>query len=242
MSYYKKELNELVNIVVREGASDLHLSAGRTPFIRVSGFLVPLGKSAVLSGADTLGLLAEMVGDEQIKKFRDRLELDFSYSHDGARFRGNAFFQQGNVGIALRFIPKVIKTISELGLPQSLEKFAELEQGFFLVVGPVGHGKTTTLASLVDIINERRAEHIVTIEDPIEYIHQPKKSLIDQREVRIDTADFHTALVAAFREDADVLMIGEMRDPETISAAVTAAETGHLVFSTLHTNNAAQTI
>ena len=183
-----------------------------------------------------------MVGPDLLRRFREKLELDFSWSHDGARFRGNAFFQQGSIGVALRFIPKIIRTLAELGLPQSLEKFAELEQGFFLVVGPVGHGKTTTLAALVDIINDRRAEHIVTIEDPIEYIHQPKKSIIDQREVRIDTLDFHTALIAAFREDVDVLMIGEMRDPETIATAVTAAETGHLVFSTLHTNNAAQTI
>ena len=170
-------------------------------------------------------------------------EVDFAYESDeNARFRGNAFFQRGSVGIALRLIPKTIRTIQELNLPDVLTSFARKSQGFFLVVGPVGQGKTTTLAALIELINVERMEHIVTIEDPVEYVYQPKQSLIDQREVRIDTKDFATALQSAFRQDVDVILVGEMRGPETMAAAVTAAETGHLVFSTLHTNNAAQTI
>jgi twitching motility protein PilT len=170
-------------------------------------------------------------------------EIDFSYSYkDVARFRGNGFFQQGSVSFAFRLIPKRIKTLEELNLPPILETFTQKQQGFFLVVGPVGHGKSTTLASMIEKINESRPEHIVTIEDPIEYIYQQKKSVIDQREVRIDTHDFSSALRSVFREDVDVILIGEMRGVDTIATAVTAAETGHLVFSTLHTNTAAQTI
>jgi len=159
-----------------------------------------------------------------------------------ARFRGNGYVDRGNISVALRLIPRIIRTLAELNLPQVLETFTTREQGFFLVVGPVGQGKTTTLAALIEKINMERTEHIITIEDPIEYLFENKKSLINQREVRIDTADFPSALQSVFREDVDVVMIGEMRTPETISTAVTAAETGHLVFSTLHTNNASQTI
>ena len=158
------------------------------------------------------------------------------------RFRCNCYFQKGTIAIAMRLIPKKIKTLQQLSLPQVLESFASRRQGFFLVVGPVGHGKTTTLASMIEIINNTRAEHIITIEDPIEYLFEEKKSIIDQREIKIDTADFHTALKSMFRQDVNVVMIGEMRGTETISTAVTAAETGHLVLSTLHTNNASQTI
>ncbi|MBV9159310.1 MAG: PilT/PilU family type 4a pilus ATPase, partial [Candidatus Kaiserbacteria bacterium] len=163
-------------------------------------------------------------------------------TEDGTRFRGNAFFQRGTISIVLRLIPKAIKTVQELNLPEVLTSFARRSQGFFLVVGPVGQGKTTTLASLIELINTERMEHIVTIEDPIEYIFEPKQSLIDQREVKIDTKDFETALISAFRQDIDVLLVGEMRSHETMAAAVTAAETGHLVFSTMHTNDAAQTV
>lgn len=240
---YTKELEELIEYVIREGGSDLHISEGRPPTIRVSGSLIPLVKKPKLTKIDTLNFLERLVTSENKKLFFERKEIDFSYSYkDTARFRGNGFFQQESISIALRLVPKKIKTFAELSLPLTLETFCQKHQGFFLVVGPIGHGKTTTLASMVEYINLSRAEHIMTIEDPIEYVYEQKMSIIDQREVRNDTKDFHTALGSVFREDVNVLMIGEMRDVETISTAVTAAETGHLVFSTLHTNNAAQTI
>ncbi len=240
---YKKELEGLIEYIMKEGGSDLHLSAGRPPTFRISGALIPLVKMSVIGPSDTLGFLGELLNDDDRNLFLKQREIDFSYNYKNlARFRGNAFFQQGLVSIALRLIPKKIKSISELSLPPILETFTERHQGFFLVVGPIGHGKTTTLASMVEHINASRAEHIITIEDPIEYVYEQKMSIVDQREIRVDTKDFHTALNSVFREDANVLMIGEMRDIETISTAVTAAETGHLVFSTLHTNNAAQTI
>lgn len=242
---YKKELDELVEMVATENASDLHLSESRHPTIRVAGFLVPLLKKKELTKEDTDGLLSLMLTGENKERFYKDKEIDFAFSsgpQGKTRFRGNAFFQQGSISIALRLIPKEVRTIAELNLPPILEAFARKPQGFFLCVGPVGQGKSTTLAALVDLINRERAEHIVTIEDPVEYIFEQKKSIIDQREVRIDTADFATALRYLFRQDVDVAMVGEMRSPETIATAVTAAETGHLVFSTLHTNNAAQTI
>lgn len=242
-SEYAKKLESLVNVVISENASDLHLSEKRYPTIRVSGFLVPLLKEEVLSREDTTGFLDVMLSEENKKRFLETKEIDFAWSvGEKARFRGNAYFQQGSVAIALRLVPKKIRTIAELNLPPILETFARKPQGFFLCVGPVGQGKSTTLAALVDLVNTERAEHIITIEDPIEYIFEQKKSIIDQREVRLDTVDFPTALRFLFRQDADVAMIGEMRGTETISTAVTAAETGHLIFSTLHTNNAAQTI
>lgn len=240
---YKKELDELINLVVKETASDLHLSAGSQPAIRVNGSLIPLLKREKLTKSDTLGFITELLTSEQKESFLTNQEVDFSYNYnEETRFRGNGFFQQGSVGIALRLIPKYIKSLEELNLPPILETFAQKKQGFFLVVGPVGQGKTTTIASMIEIINKNRAEYIVTIEDPTEYVFEQKKSMIDQREVKIDTKDFGTALRSVFRQDVDVLMIGEMRGVETISTAVTAAETGHLVLSTLHTNNAAQTI
>lgn len=240
---YKKELKDLINIVVGEGASDLHLSVGRNPTIRVSGELIPLTKKEVLSKEDTLGLLSEMLSEESKDRFLKEKELDFAYKfEDNARFRGNAFVQKEVVGVALRLVPNVIKTFEELNLPPVLETFSRKKQGFFLVVGPVGQGKSTTLASLIELINTERSEHIITIEDPIEYVFEEKKSIIDQREVHKDTKDFATGLRSMFRQDVNIAMIGEMRGPETISTAVTAAETGHLILSTLHTNNAAQTI
>ncbi|MFA6797316.1 MAG: PilT/PilU family type 4a pilus ATPase [Candidatus Paceibacterota bacterium] len=240
---YKEELGDLIKIVFQEGASDLHLSEGKKPTIRVSGLLFPLIKREVFSKEDLLGVLSELITKDNKEKFLKDKELDFSYGmENGERFRGNAYFQQGMVSIALRLIPKKIKSIEELNLPEILKGFTDKTQGFFLVVGPVGHGKTTTLAAMVESINESRAEHIITIEDPIEYIYEPKKSIVDQREVQVDTDTFQSALRSMFREDVDVVLIGEMRGNDTISAAVTAAETGHLVFSTLHTNNAAQTI
>lgn len=239
----KKELEDLILTVIREGGSDLHISAGRYPAIRVTGELIFLVKKKVFDNDDVIEMLKVLVGDDaKVKKFLEEKEIDFSYSFkDEARLRGNAFYQKGNIGVAMRLIPKV-RSISELNLPSILEIYARKKQGFFLVVGPVGQGKSTTLASMVNLINQERAEHIVTIEDPVEYIYEPQRSIIDQREVGIDTIDFQSGLRSAFRQDVNVLMIGEMRNPETMAAAVTAAETGHLVFSTLHTNNASQTI
>ncbi len=240
---YKKLLTKFINVVIHEGGSDLHISADSYPTIRVDGNLLPLKKEAILNADDTFSLAELLMGKEKFKNFVQTKEADFSYNiKTGERFRCNAFFQQGKIGVVMRLIPNKIRTISELNLPPILETFARIEQGFFLVVGPVGQGKTTTLAALIDIINKERATHIVTIEDPIEYVFEPELSLVDQREVRLDTANFATALRSAFRQDIDVLLIGEMRGPETMAAAVTAAETGHLVFSTLHTNDAAQTI
>lgn len=234
---------DLLDIVVQEGGSDLHISVGSPPIIRVSGALVPLLQYPVLTPADTAQMLKTIVHAERMPEYEQTGAVDFSYAHKhDARFRVNGFQVQGNVTIAMRLIPKEIRTFSTLNLPPILEVFSQKTQGFFLVVGPVGQGKSTTLAALLDRINETRAEHIVTIEDPVEYLFEQKKSLIHQREVRIDAPDFAAALKAAFREDVNVIMVGEMRDQETISSAVTAAETGHLVLSTLHTNNAAQTI
>ena len=240
---YKRELGDLIDIVVSEKGSDLHFSVGSHPMVRVSGALIPLVKKPVLTEEDVDGFARVLMTQEQFDNFLKLREMDFSYEYkDGIRFRGNSFYQRGTMSIALRLIPNEIRTFEELNLPSILESFCVRPQGFFLCVGPVGQGKSTTLASMIEVINQTRAEHIVTIEDPIEYIYEPKKSLIEQREVRVDTADFQTALTSAFRQDVDVMMVGEMRNSETISTAVTAAETGHLVLSTLHTNNAAQTI
>ena len=240
---YASTLKNYINVLAHEGGSDLHFSAGAHPTIRVSGVLAPMLKESPLTPEDTMGFLKTLISPEQEKRFLADKEIDFAYeSEDKNRFRGNAFFQRGSISIALRLIPKQIRSVQELNLPDVLTTFARKSQGFFLVVGPVGQGKTTTLASLVELINTERMEHIVTIEDPIEYVFEPKQSLIDQREVRIDTKDFATALQSAFRQDIDVLLVGEMRGPETMVAAVTAAETGHLVFSTMHTNDAAQTV
>jgi twitching motility protein PilT len=240
---YKTELSDLIKTVFQEGASDLHLAEGKKPTIRVSSFLLPLIKKDVITKEGIVGILSELVSKENRELFLENKELDFSYGmENGERFRGNAYFQQGKISIALRLIPKKIRSLAELNLPEVLKSFTDKPQGFFLVVGPVGHGKTTTLAAMIENINQTRTEHIITIEDPIEYIYEANKSIIDQREIRTDTKDFATALKSMFREDVDVALIGEMRGTETISIAVTAAETGHLIFSTLHTNSASQTI
>ena len=242
MTDYKKQLEELILIVIREGGSDLHLGAGRAPAVRVSGELIFLVKHAVLTQEDIIGILGEILDKTKLARFMENQEADFSYDFRGeARLRGNAFFQKGLANLVFRLVPKV-KTLADLHLPDILADLARKKQGFFLVVGPVGQGKSTTLSVMVDLINNEQARHIVTIEDPIEHVYIPNKSIINQREVGIDTKDFHTALKSVFREDVNVILIGEMRTPETISTAVTAAETGHLVLSTLHTNNASQTI
>ena len=238
-----KRLGELLDLVVAEGGSDLHLSVLGQPMLRMSGALVPLSKYEVLTSEETEAMLKSIVPPDRWDSFRENQAIDLSYAHKtDVRFRINGYRAQGATALAFRLIPRAIQTFTELNLPSVLEVFTQREQGFFLCVGPVGQGKSTTLAAMIDRINDSRAEHILTIEDPVEYLFTPKKSLIHQREVHIDTPDFHTALQSAFREDVDVIMVGEMRDYETISSAVTAAETGHLVFSTLHTNNAAQTI
>ena len=240
---HKKSLEELIDLVINQSGSDLHLSEGRHPTVRVGGEAVPITSHPVLTREDTKAFLAAMVDPARAARFEERSQVDFAYAYrDKFRFRGNAFVQQGRVSIVLRLIPRDIKTLAELSLPNILETFAKKRQGFFLVVGPVGQGKTTTLASMIELINQERPEHIITVEDPIEYVYEQKKSIIDQREVKIDVPSFAEALTGAFRQDVDVILVGEMRDPETIAAAVTAAETGHLVFSTLHTNNASQTI
>ena len=238
----KQELKNLIQIVVSERASDLHLSVGRYPTIRVAGTLIPITRSDQLTKESLSDLLNIVITPDQRERFVREKELDFAFEAGGIRFRGNAYYQQGHVSVALRMINEKIFALDELGLPPSLEDFTRKKQGFFLVVGPTGHGKSTTLATMIDMINSSRNEHIVTIEDPIEYVYEQKKSIIDQREVGFDTQNFATALRSAFRQDIDILLIGEMRGPETMEAAITAAETGHLVFSTLHTNNAAQTI
>lgn len=238
-----EELKKLTEIVLKESASDIHLSDGRYPSIRVTGTLIPLVKEPKLEARDTLKILSAMLDERKFQEFQSTKEIDFAYTGiKDARFRCNAFYHQEGVSIAMRLIPPTIKTLEELNLPLVLDRFTRYQQGFFLVVGPVGHGKSTTLASMISMINKERAEHIVTIEDPIEYVYQPERSIIDQREIGVDTKSFHAALAAMFRQDIDVVLIGEMRDRETIATAVTAAETGHLVFSTLHTNNAPQTI
>ncbi len=238
-----KNLSALLDLVIQQGGSDLHLSAGAPPIVRVAGSLVPVANAKPLSPDDTAAMLKSIVPEERWPSFVQNEAIDLSYAHqEEGRFRVNGFRVQGSIALALRLIPNQIRTFTDLNLPSLLETFTQREQGFFLVVGPVGQGKSTTLAAMIDRVNETRSEHILTIEDPVEYLFPRKKALIHQREVHIDAPDFHTALQAAFREDVDVIMVGEMRDYETISAAVTAAETGHLVFSTLHTNNAAQTI
>jgi len=239
---YKKKLEELILTIIREGGSDLHLAVGKVPAIRVAGELIFLMKHPVLSKEEIMGILNEVLDKTKLNRFMEDLEIDFSYDFRGeARLRGNAFFQKGLISLAFRLVPKV-KSLEELHLPPIIAELARKKQGFFLVVGPVGQGKSTTLSAMVNLINNEQTRHIVTIEDPIEYMFTPNKSIIDQREVGIDTKDFYTALKSVFREDVNVIMVGEMRNAETIATAVTAAETGHLVLSTLHTNNASQTI
>lgn len=239
----KTVIEDLMETVIREGGSDLHLSSGSKPSIRVDDQLIHLESTPPITQEQSLGFLDVLLNAGQKERFFREKQLDFSYNHKGkARFRCNVYYQRGEVSMALRLIPNVIRSYEELNLPHILDTFATQKQGFFLVVGPVGQGKTTLLASMIESINKTRAEHIITIEDPIEYVFENKKSIIEQREVDIDTYTFHAGLRAAFRQDVDVIMVGEMRGPETMSAAVTAGETGHLVFSTLHTNDASQTV
>lgn len=239
---FKQYLNELLLTAAQQGASDLHLSPGHYPIVRIDGRLVPLSTKKILDKETLEGLIFVLLGDRKGRFLSDK-EMDFSYElSEQARFRVNVYYTKGNVAAALRFIPDRIRTVEELDMPPIIKIFTKLSQGFVLVVGPNGHGKSTTLAAMLDLINKERTEKIITIEDPIEYIFKPDKCIIDQREIYQDTYSFHKALRSTFREDVNVIMVGEMRDYETMSAAVTAAETGHLVFASLHTNSASQTI
>lgn len=238
----KELLNVLILTLVKEVGSDIHIISESSPILRIDGHLITVSKLDVVSPSDAIAVLRELVDDNQFARFMEKKQVDFSYLHlNEYRLRGNAFFQKGMVSITLRLITKV-KSAKELNLPEILLKFADKPQGFFLVVGPVGQGKSSTLASLIDYINDKYKKMIVTIEDPVEYTHENKNSIVQQREVGFDVEDFNSGLIGALRQDIDVIQIGEMRDAETIKAAVTAAETGHLVFSTLHTNSASQTI
>lgn len=235
-------IDDLLRIVVEKGASDLHLCAGVPPVIRVDGRLIPTNYEKA-TPQDTQRLMYDILTDEQIQRFESTLELDFSYALGKmARFRVNVYRDRGAVAAAFRLIPTRIPTIRELNLPPVLEELTRLPRGLIIVTGPTGSGKSTTQAAMINQINLERSVHIVTIEDPIEYLHSHRFSIINQRELGQDTRSFQNALRAVLREDPDVILVGEMRDPETIALAITAAETGHLVLATLHTNSAATTI
>lgn len=236
-----RKLESILLTAKQNDASDVHLVSGRKPFMRVVGDLIPLDSHGILTPESMFSFAKDLLDQKQLSKISDLQETDFSFSFQDGRMRGTAFMQNSTIAVILRLIPK-IKTLSELNLPQALEQFTLREQGLFLVVGPVGQGKTTTMASMVNLINTSQSKHIVTIENPIEYLFDEQQSIIDQRQVGSDTVSFGSGLKSVFRQDVDVIMVGEMRDFETMSTVVTAAETGHLVFSTLHTNNASQTI
>src|SRR3990172_4229918 len=236
-------MHDLLSIMVERGASDLHITTGTCPQIRVQGKLAPLTQFEMLTPQDTQRLAYSVLNEAQKQKFEEESELDLSFGIQGmARFRCNVYRQRGAIGCAIRVIPVNIRGFHELGLPPIVEQLAERPKGLVLVTGPTGSGKSTTLAAMVDKINSERSEHIVTIEDPIEFVHTHKKCVVNQREVHADTDSFSNALRACLREDPDKVLIGEMRDLETIEAALTIAETGHLTFATLHTNSAVQTI
>jgi twitching motility protein PilT len=235
-------IQDYLEIVVKKEASDLHLVVGSSPVIRIDGQLLPIA-SAILTSDDTESLIFELLSPEQKEMLSVNKEIDFSFAlGEVARFRVNAYFQKGYLSAALRLIPSYIKNIEELNLPRICHNFAKLRQGFILVTGPTGHGKSTTIASMINEINQMRPVHILTIEDPIEYVYPQGKALVSQREMHLDTHSWEVALRSALREDPDVVLVGEMRDFETIASAITVAETGHLVFATLHTNSAAQSI
>jgi twitching motility protein PilT len=236
-------VNDLLKIAVDNGASDLHLKVGTYPMMRVRGTLLPVTNDKKLDHEDVVAMSAAIMSTQQRQKFKETQEVDLAYSVAGlGRFRCNIFQQRGTVGLVLRVIPMQIRTVDELGLPTVLKKIAEEERGLVLVTGTTGSGKSTTLAALIDFINKTRAAHIMTVEDPIEFLHRDTKSMVNQREVAVDTRSFAQALRSALRQDPDVILVGEMRDFETIETGLLAAETGHLVFSTLHTLDATETI
>jgi twitching motility protein PilT len=239
----KFDFAEVLTRMAEERASDVHLSPGFAPAIRVRGRIVGLEEYGPLSAQDTRDTVYSMLNDDQRKRFESRKQLDLAYAVPGvARFRVNCFFQRGSISAAFRRIPHEIPKLDELGLPKVLEDFTRRPRGLILVTGPTGSGKSTSLAAMLDIINSERDEHILTIEDPIEFLHSHKRCIVNQREIGADAEDFALALKSALREDPDVILVGEMRDLETMSTALTAAETGHLVFATLHTQSTAQTV
>jgi twitching motility protein PilT len=236
-------IDEYLDVLWDNGATDLLITGGSQPRVRVDGHLVEIDNTPHYSNSDATELIVRTIGTDLTDEVRAKKEVDFSFPwRDNGRFRGNVYHRQGELAMSLRVIPYHIPSFEELGLPSGITQFAGLPQGLILVTGPTGSGKSTTLASIIDHINENRACHILTIEDPIEYVHNHKRSAVDQREVGTDTDSFQHALRAALREDPDVILVGEMRDLETIQFALTIAETGHLVFATLHTNDAAQAI
>lgn len=241
-------IQELLEVTIKNKASDLHLLVGLPPAIRIDGILNYLNSYGQVSSQDMEAMLSSILKPEQKELLESNKEIDFSLGFGGGpygelgRFRINAYFQRGYLSAAFRFLEPKIRTVEELKLPKICHTFANLKQGFVLVTGPTGHGKSTTLAAIINEINFKKAAHILTIEDPIEYVYHTGKSIVSQREINIDTHSWANSLKSVLREDPDVVLIGEMRDPETISAAITIAETGHLVFSTLHTNSASQTI
>jgi len=240
----RASLDTMLVSMIHAGGSDLHLTVGAPPVVRVNGQMRYLADYPPLEPADTAMLVRAAVSEDQWSFFEESHELDFAYSVDGlSRFRVNIYLQRGSCGAAFRAIPHDIKPLEELGVPDSVSRFAQLHRGLVLVTGPTGSGKTTTLASMINIINEERDDaHIITIEDPIEYYHKHKKAVVTQREINVDVPNFGEGLRRAFRQDPDIILVGELRDLETIDAAITAAETGHLVFGTLHTTGAAKTI
>jgi twitching motility protein PilT len=234
---------DVITRMTQEGASDVHLSPGFPPAIRVRGRVVPLEGYAPLTPQETRDTVYSLLNDDQRKRFESRKQLDLAYAVPGvARFRVNCFFQRGSISAAFRRIPHEIPKLQELALPAVLEEFTRKPRGFVLVTGPTGSGKSTSLAAMIDIINREREEHILTIEDPIEFLHGHQSCIVNQREIGADAEDFSLALKSALREDPDVILVGEMRDLETMATALTAAETGHLVFATLHTQSTAQTV
>jgi twitching motility protein PilT len=237
------KIDDLLRTASQAGASDLHCKAGSQPFIRVGGELRPITNTPRLSQEDTLDMAFSMMSNRQKQRFKEVSEADIAYGVSGlGRFRANIFQQRGTVGMVLRVIPDEIKTISDLGLPPVIERISDELRGLILVTGTTGSGKSTTLAAMIDHINSTRGGHVITIEDPIEFLHRDKRSFVTQREVDVDTRSFAEALRGALRQDPDVILVGEMRDHETIETALTAAETGHLVLSTLHTLDATETI
>jgi twitching motility protein PilT len=236
------QIDQFLKVLVEQGGSDLHLTTGSPPVIRVQGHMTRL-KFRDLSNKDMEALVYEIMEEEWRMRFLDKLDYDFAYEIEGlARFRVNVFWQRKGLATVMRTIPAKILTADQLGLPDSVKRFCMLTRGLVLVTGPTGSGKSTTLAAMVDLINETRADHILTIEDPIEFVHPNKKCLVNQREISTNTKSFANALRAALREDPDVILVGELRDRETIELGITAAETGHLVFGTLHTNSAPKTV